>query len=109
MPTRNHPASVTDLDEALGTPGSLNASEKIAAVEEVFGIVLSGGNLASSGRSDRLRTAFKQRFAVIAAVARNRPADEFEQWLDRYFDESLTTKRSGQGRTPNEQRKGMPT
>jgi len=86
MATRHHPASVGEIDEALGTPGSNNASKKVAAAEELFDVLLAGtSELLASGRADRLRTSFCQRMRTIAALARNRPADEFERWLDTYL------------------------
>ncbi len=86
MSTRNHSASVKELDEAFGCSGSLLASKKIAAAEEVFDLICEHGqSLARTGRCDRLQTAVRRRMAIIAAVARNRPAAEFEAWLDRYF------------------------
>lgn len=87
MPTRNHPASVAEIDAALGvSPGSLLASKRVAAAEELFDAILSRPEaLAPSGREDRVYTAFTQRLAVVAALARNRPAGEFERWIDTYF------------------------
>lgn len=84
MPTRSHPASVTALDDALGTPGALNASKKVAAAEELFDAI-DFTRLAGSGRPDRLKTCLKRRLAVIAALASQRPADEFDRWINTYW------------------------
>lgn len=98
MPTRNHPASVAEVDDALGAPGSLNASKKVQAAEELFEIVLdrAAAELAASGRYDRLATAFRQRMAIIAGLARNRPQHEFEEWIDRFLDEHRRCRRAPQ-------------
>lgn len=82
MSTRNHPASVAELDDALGVPGSQLASKRLASAEEVFEILTGPGSPFSRMRSDRAATAIRQRLGIIAALARNRPPAEFEAWLD---------------------------
>lgn len=96
MPTRNHPASVAEIDAALGCPGSNNASRKVEAAEELLALVaVHAGDLAPSGRTDRVTAALRQRLGIIGDLARNRPAAEYSAWVDRCLADVLTVRRDG--------------
>lgn len=89
MSTRNHPASVVELDAALGTPGSQIASKRVGVVEErIFAAVLDAARAASrSGRTDRIETAFVQPIRHLARIIRHRPEVELDQWLENFIRE----------------------
>lgn len=92
MATRHHPASVAEIDDALGIPHTQHASKKIAAAEQLLDLI-DMRHLARSGRTDRAKTALLQRLRIIAAVAVQRPPDEFERWIDQYWADRYPQRR----------------